>query len=125
MAFATYSNKTLEKNWYEDRWAPQQDVQKYPHERVLRQHEEALSSLHAIGIAKPLGCIKRMKKWNTAGVVPDDGFREAYTIQRSEFPDPRSVSAVINKRPANLDQTSGNTKKIINADNIAALTLVE
>jgi len=125
MAFATYSNKTLEKNWYEDRWAPQQDVQKYPHERVLREHEDAISSLHATGIAKPLGCIKRMKKWNTAGVVPDDGFREAYTIQRTEFPDPRAVSAVINKRPPNLDQTSGATKKVINAENIAALTLVD
>jgi hypothetical protein len=125
MAFATYSNRTLEKNWYEDRWAPPQDVQKYPHERVLRAPEEAVSSLNATGIAKPLGCIKRMKKWNTAGVIPDDGYREDYTIQRSEFPDPRSVSAVINKRPPNLDQTSGATQKIINADNIAALTSIE
>jgi hypothetical protein len=125
MSDAGYTHKTLVGNWYEESLAPVQESKKYPDERINRGHEDAISTLTASGIPKPLGCINRMKKWNTSGVIPDDGFRDMYTIHRTEIPDPYRKKAELQKPPPHLEQATGESKTIINKDNIARLTHVQ
>jgi hypothetical protein len=36
----------------------------------------------------PLGRMNRVYKWDTNGVVPDDGFREMYSINKTEMLNP-------------------------------------
>lgn len=125
MSDAGYNHKTLVGNWYEEKLAPVQESKKYPEERVNRGHEDAISTLTASGIPKPLGSINRLKKWNTSGVIPDDGFRDMYTIQRTEIPDPYKRKTELQKPPPHLEPTTGESKTIINKDNIARLTHVQ
>jgi hypothetical protein len=80
-----YSKTTLNGNWLEERFAPEQPQQKYTQERYLRNEEEALNGFNASGIPHGLGRLNRIYKWDTAGVIPDDGFREMYTTKATEI----------------------------------------
>ena len=125
MALRTFSNKTLNGNWYEDRWAPPQSSLLYPADRSVRTHETAISTLNASGLPQPLEVIKRLPKWDTTGVIPDDGYREDYTINRTEIPNPASVRSVLQKRPDLVDPATGQTKPLLTQQNIAELTHVK
>ncbi len=125
MALRSFSNKTLNGNWYEDRWAPPQASQMYPQDRSLRPHEEAISTLSASGLPQPLEVIKRLPKWNTTGVIPDDGYREDYTVNKTEIPNPAAVREVLHKRPALVDQATGATKPLLAQQNFTELTHVK
>ena len=124
MSYRSYNNKTLVQNWYEDRLAPSQVSKLYPSEMVTREKEESISCLTAAGIPKALNIWKRQQKWNTTGVVPDDGFREMYTINKTEIPDPQDVKKQVSKVPQHLD-ASGATHLSIQKGNITSLTHVE
>lgn len=125
MALRTFSNKTLNGNWYEDRWAPPQPSQLYPQDRSKREHEAAISTLSASGLPQPLEVINRIPKWNTTGVIPDDGYREDYTINKTEIPNPTAVRKVLQKRPGLVDQKTGATQPVLTQQNITQLTHVK
>ena len=94
----SYSKGTLNGNWLEERWAPDQACRKYNDERFKRHDEEALNSYDASGVPHALGRINRTYKWDTNGVVADDGFREMYTINNTEIQNPERVRQT-NPRP--------------------------
>lgn len=121
MSYRSYNNKTLNNNWFEDRFAPAQESQKYPEERIIREKEDAISCLGAAGIPKPLSTWGYVKKWNTTGVIPDDGFREMYTISKTEMPDPAKIKEKLQKPPAIYEQ-NGAIKSVINKNTISNLT---
>ena len=124
MSYRSYKNKTLIQNWYEDRLAPAQVSKLYPNEMAAREKEESISCLTAAGVPKALNIWKRQQKWNTVGIVPDDGFREMYTINKTEILNPQDTRNQISKLPSHLD-SSGNTQLSIQKNNITHLTHVE
>lgn len=124
MSYRPYTNKTLIQNWYEDRLAPAQVSKLYPNELIAREKEDSISCLTAAGVPKPLGVLKRQQKWNTAGVVPDDGFREMYTIKTVEMPNPIDTKNEFQKPPSHLD-SEGATHLTIQKSNITSLTHVK
>lgn len=124
MSYRSYTNKTLIQNWYEDRYAPAQPSKLYPDETAARPKEEAISCLTAAGVPKALNVLKRQQKWNTAGVIPDDGYREMYTINKTEISDPIKTKTEASKPPNHMDE-KGNTHMPIQKQNITQLTHVE
>jgi len=121
----SYKNKTLVGNWYEDRFAPQQlPINEYG-VRKQRESEPAISCLGSAGVPKPLGAIRRQPKWDTSGVIPNDGFNEVHTMTKTQIVNPEKVKATLQKRPSHVDQGTGQFKRVINKDNIAALTHVQ
>jgi hypothetical protein len=124
MSYLAYSNKTLVQNWYEDRLAPSQPSKQYPSELVTRQKEESISCLTAAGVPKPLSIWRRQQKWDTTGVVPDDGFREMYTIHKTEMPDPGQTREEVSRPPGHLDE-AGRPQAVLQKANITSLTHVE
>ena len=94
----SYSKGTLNGNWLEERWAPEQACRKYNDERFKRGEEEALNSYNASGVPHALGRINRTYKWDTNGIIADDGFREMYTIKNTEMQHPERVRET-NPRP--------------------------
>ena len=44
----------------------------------MRDKEQDLNCLTSSGLPKPLGCISRLPKQNTTGIIPDDGFVRNY-----------------------------------------------
>ena len=67
----------------------------------------------------PLGRINRSYKWDTRDVIPDDGFREMYTINKSEMQHPERV-VVRNPLP---HSTCG--PRMINKRNFSLITSAE
>jgi hypothetical protein len=124
MSYRSYTNKTLIQNWYEDRHAPAQPSKLYPTETAARAKEEAISCLTAAGVPKALNVLKRQQKWNTAGVIPDDGYRDMYTINKTEIPDPKKTKQEISKPPGHMDR-EGNTYQSLQKQNITHLTHTE
>jgi hypothetical protein len=44
----------------------------------MREKETDINCLTSSGLPKPLGCIHRLPKHDTAGIIPDDGFVNIY-----------------------------------------------
>lgn len=86
-----YSSKTLQGNWFESRFSPSQPCYDTPEDRDRRRGDSALVWLGSNGLPKPLNSINRFKKWNTAGVVPNDGFPPAYATTKDATPNLKSV----------------------------------
>lgn len=124
MSYRSYNNKTLVQNWYEDRMAPAQVSLLYPSEMVVRVKENSISCLTSAGVPKALNTLKRQQKWNTAGVIPDDGFREMYTVNKTEILDPQKTKEEVSKAPLLYDSL-GKTQSIVQKNNIASLIHVE
>jgi hypothetical protein len=111
-----YSKSTLNGNWLEERDAPSQSSVKYQSERFRREEEEALNSYNASGVPHALGRLNRVYKWDTQGVIPDDGYREMYTTKNTEIMRPDSVRKT-NPRP---HSTCG--PRMVNRKNLASVT---
>jgi hypothetical protein len=124
MSYRAYNNKTLVQNWYEDRLAPPQVSKLYPSEMTVREKEDSISCLTSAGVPKALNALKRQQKWNTAGVIPDDGFREMYTVNKTEIPDPQKTKEEVSKPPGLYD-SMGKTQQTMQKSNIISLTHVE
>ncbi|OMJ72777.1 hypothetical protein SteCoe_28695 [Stentor coeruleus] len=124
MSYRAYNNKTLVQNWYEDRLAPPQVSKLYPSEMTVREKEDSISCLTSAGVPKALNTLKRQQKWNTAGVIPDDGFREMYTVNKTEIPDPQKTKEEVSKPPVLYD-INGKTQQTMQKSNIISLTHIE
>ena len=109
-----YSKGTLNDNWYEDRSAPDQLLRTKPEEKFMRPAEPDINCLTANGIPAPLKRIKRNHKWDTKNIIPDDGYKELKTINKTELPHPDKMR--IPERPK---------LRMINKYNIAELSLVD
>lgn len=109
-----YSKGVLNDNWYEDRIAPDQLLRTKPEEKFMRQSEPDINCLSATGIPAPLKRIKRNHKWDTKNIIPDDGYHETKTIQKTELqhPDKNKIPEIPKLR-------------MINKYNIAELSLVD
>lgn len=83
-----YSTGVLNYNWYEDRIAPEQPLRTKPDEKFMRSVEPDINCLTANGIPAPLKRIKRNHKWNTKDVIPNDGYKEMQTINKTEIGHP-------------------------------------
>lgn len=46
----------------------------------MRDKETDLNCLTSSGLPRPLGCLSRLPKHDTAGIIPDDGFVRIYRI---------------------------------------------
>lgn len=124
MTYRSYTNKTLIQNWYEDRHAPPQASQLYPLETAARCKEESISCLTSAGVPKALNVLKRQQKWNTAGVIPDDGFRDMYTTNQTEISNPVKTKQDLSKPPSHLNEC-GQTCQSLQKQNITNLTDTE
>ena len=109
-----YSQGVLNDNWYEDRLAPDQPLRSKPEEKMMRNVEPDINWLNANGVPAPLKRIKRNHKWNTKDVIPNDGYKELRTINKTEIIHPDKVK--VSERPK---------LRMINKYNIAELSLVD
>jgi hypothetical protein len=109
-----YSTGVLNDNWYEDRIAPEQPLKTRPEEKFMRAQEPDINSLTANGIPAPLKRIKRNHKWDTRDVIPNDGYKELQTINKTEIQHPNKKR--IPEKPK---------LRMINKYNIAELSLVD
>lgn len=109
-----YSQGVLNDNWYEDRIAPEQPLRTKPDEKFMRASEPDINCLTANGIPAPLKRIKRNHKWDTRDVIPNDGYKEMKTVNKTEILHPNKNK--IQERP---------TLRMINKYNIAELSLVD
>jgi hypothetical protein len=109
-----YSRGVLNDNWYEDRHAPDQPLKSKPEEKFMRNVEPDINCLNANGVPAPLKRIKRNHKWNTMDVIPNDGYNETKTINKTEIQNPEK-SRVAEKPKL----------RMINKYNIAELSLVD
>jgi hypothetical protein len=124
MTYRSYKNKTLVQNWYEDRLAPDQPSKLYPTETQAREKEDSISCLTSAGVPKALNVLKRQQKWDTTGVIPDDGFREMYTTQKTELLDPEETKNKYQKPPGHLD-SEGLAYNTVQKSNFTTLTHTE
>lgn len=109
-----YSRGVLNDNWYEDRLAPDQLLRTKPEEKFMRTVEPDINCLSATGIPAPLKRIKRNHKWDTKDVIPNDGYQELKTINKTELQHPDKSR--VNEKPK---------MRMINKYNIAELSLVD
>ena len=121
MSYKKFSNRTLEGNWFEDRFAPPQVSQQCPDAKDLRDKDPALSWLGSAGVPKPLNTIKRVKKWNTEGVIPNDNFHEVLTTTKADISHPHKLKTQLQKPPAHLNPAGGATHKLISDEKALAL----
>ena len=109
-----FSTGTLNDNWYEQRIAPAQPLQTKPEEKSMRKVEPDISLLNANGVPAPLKRIKRNHPWNTKDIIPDDGYKEMQTINKTEL-----------KHPDKVKVEEKQKLRMINKYNIAELSLVD
>ena len=109
-----FTRSCLNDNWYEDRLAPEQPLRTKPEEKFMRNSEPDINCLNANGIPAPLKRIKRNHKWDTTDVIPNDGYKETVTINKTEIVHPDKNR--INEKPK---------LRMINKYNIAELSLVD
>jgi hypothetical protein len=109
-----YSKGILNDNWYEQRDAPDQPLQSKPDEKFMRHSEPDINCLNANGVPAPLKRIKRNHKWNTNDVIPNDGYKELQTINKTELMNPEKLR--VREQPK---------LRMINKYNIAELSLVD
>lgn len=109
-----YTRGNLNDNWYEDRLAPEQPLRTKPDEKSMRTVEPDISLLNANGVPAPLKRIKRNHKWDTRDVIPNDGYKELNTINRTELSNPEKKRVL--EKPK---------LRMINKYNIAELSLVD
>lgn len=109
-----YSRGVLNDNWYEDRLAPDQPLRTRPDEKQMRQVEPDINCLNANGVPAPLKRIKRNHKWDTRDVIPNDGYKELKTINKTEIQHPEKSR--VQEQPK---------LRMINKYNIAELSLVD
>lgn len=109
-----YSKGVLNNNWYEDRNAPEQPLQSKPDEKFMREIEPDINCLNANGVPAPLKRIKRNHKWDTKDVIPNDGYKELKTINKTELQNPEKSR--VREQPK---------RRMINKYNIAELSLVD
>ena len=114
-----YKAATLHGNWNEQRYAPDQPQAKYNEERFKREPDLAITCLTSSGIPMPLPRRNRVYKWDSKDLIPDDGFREMYTINKTEIQHPERV---IRRNPS-PNSTCG--PKMINKRNLSLLTSIE
>ena len=108
-----YDKKTLIGNWYEERWAPEQQAVKYRDERIKREKENSISFLGQTGnLVMP--SVKRVHKWDTSGIISDDGYRELNTTNKTEIQHPSQHNPP-NRKP----------KLLLSSKNIDKLTRYE
>lgn len=109
-----YSRGVLNDNWYEDREAPDQPLRTKPEEKHMREVEPDINCLNANGVPAPLKRIKRNHPWNTRDVIPNDGYKELQTINKTEIQHPNKLR--VQEKPK---------LRMINKYNIAELSLVD
>jgi hypothetical protein len=109
-----YSRGVLNDNWYEDNKAPEQPLRSKPGEKFMRTVEPDINCLTSNGIPAPLKRIKRNHKWDTSDVIPNDGYKEMQTINKTEICNPAKNR--IQEAPK---------LRMINKYNIAELSLVD
>jgi hypothetical protein len=109
-----YTHGVLNDNWYEERKAPEQPLKSKPEEKFMREVEPDINCLNAYGVPAPLKRIKRNHQWDTRDVIPNDGYKELNTINRTEIANPEK-SRVPDKPKL----------RMINKYNIAELSLVD
>ena len=108
-----YSKGVLNDNWYEQRIAPEQLLQTKPEIKTMRKVEADINMLNANGVPAPLKRIKRNHPWDTKDVIPNDGYKELNTINKTELAHPDKVKVNEKKK-----------LRMINKYNIAELSLV-
>merc|ERR1712146_380067 len=86
-----FSRKTLQGNWYEERFAPVQKVKEQPGFRQIREKDPAISYISKNNMLAPLTSIGRAHHWDTKACVLDAGFREYKTTNKEGF-DPKLLT---------------------------------
>lgn len=109
-----FSSGVLNDNWYEQRIAPEQKLQTKPDEKLMRNVEPDINMLGANGVPAPLKRIKRNHPWDTKDIIPNDGFKEMKSINKTELVHPDKVKVDEKKK-----------LRMINKYNIAELSLVD
>jgi len=91
----TYSKKTLNGNWYEDRGAPDQLERDFAHLKSVRHFEPDIANLEKS--FSVLERISRIPPHNSNGTICDYGYREVGSTNLEDFPHPDKQTAFVRK----------------------------